>query len=390
MPSPRPTSLGTLVATSHRAPEADVEPEQVVRVERQFTSAPVPPAATGEALSAALNEERVVLQTSNAFIEGIDVNRPWVCTGEPMMLSARVGGMPEPDSVHRWVWPGAVGGAELHPGSRLQWRAPATPGRYFVRFQVCRDLGGRKVGVLAEALAGIDVRACGRGEGQEADSLRVEVTQQGPGEFVFRAVSSGATPLSAYTWDFGDGNSTATTEPMASHAYDTQEMGARDIRAFTVRLLALSGGGASLAATTTVLVRGQPLPDAPSAATLDVQREGEGGDWRSEVTVRVPEGDDVTWAHVERVTLHWDDQVDVTTRAWSKVITVEEALERGGFRGHVTVRAAEVSPDVRQVVDTLHGRDAAGREVVLSWASFKREAAPAATGTPARPPPKYP
>jgi hypothetical protein len=54
------------------------------------------------------------------------------------------------------------------------------------------------------------------------------------------------------------------------------------------------------------------------------------------------------------------------------------------------VRAAEVPPVVKQVVDTLLGRDATGQAVVLSWASVKREPAPAASGTPARPPPKYP
>ncbi|MBZ4415784.1 PKD domain-containing protein [Myxococcus sp. RHSTA-1-4] len=390
---PRPTSLGTVVATSQHASEAASELESVALMERSpMASEPVPPEASGEALSAALNEERVLLEP-RAVIEGIDANRPWVCTGEPMILSARVGGALEPDAVRRWVWPGFEGGAELQPGSRLQWRAPPTPGRYFVRFQVCRDLGGRRVGVLAEQVVLIDVRSCGRGEGQEADSLRVEVSQRGQGEFVFRAVSAGAGPLSAYTWDFGDGSSAATTGPLVSHTYDTRALGAGDIRGFTVGLLALSSKGESLAATASVLVRGQPPPDTPPLASLEVARgqEAAGGEgWRSEVKVQVPEGSAVTWEHVERVTLRWDDQVEAATHAWREVITVEEELERGGFRGHVTVRASEVSPEVKQVVDTLHGRDATGREVVLSWASFKRRAMPVAAGTPDRPPPKYP
>jgi hypothetical protein len=385
----RPTSLGAVVATTSRALAVTPAPSPGARARAlPEPAASIPPAATGEALSAALNEERVVL-TSSAVIEGIDTDRPWVCTGEPMTLSARVGGVQEPEAVQRWVWPGSETGAELHPGARLPWRAPATAGRYFVRFQVCKDLGGRRVGVLAEQVVGIDVRACGRGEGQEADALRVEVTQRGPSAFEFRAVSAGAESLAAYAWDFGDGTSAVTPGPTASHSYDTGALGVQDVRAFTVRLSARGGGGAARAATAFVQVRGQPPPDAPPLATLEVERaqagsSGEG--WRTEVKVRVPEEGDITWEHVERLTVRWDDQVDVVTRAWREVITVEESWERGGFRGHVTVRASEVPPDVKQVVDSLHGRDATGREVVLSWASVKREAAPAATGTPDRPP----
>lgn len=387
----RPTRPGTAGRTPSRAWEAAPEPAEEARVEGPpVASAPVPAAASGEALSAALNEERVVL-ASGAVIEGVDTDRPWVCTGEPMRLSARVGGLTELDAVRRWVWPGAEGGAELQPGSRLQWRAPATPGRYFVRFQVCRDLGGRRVGVLAERLIAIDVRACDRGEGPEADSLRIEVSQRGPGAFVFRAVAASAEPLTAYTWDFGDGTSMVGSEPLTSHTYDVQALEAREGRDFTVRLRALSRGGTSLSAAAFVRVRGQPPSDAQPRAVLEVERVHAGAEgWRSEVQVRVAEGSNVTWEHVERVTVRWDDQVDASTRAWRDVITVEEGWERGGFRGHITVRAAEVPPDVKQVVDTLHGRDATGQEVVLSWASVKREPAPAASGTPARPPPKYP
>ncbi|QSQ27523.1 PKD domain-containing protein [Pyxidicoccus parkwayensis] len=372
--SPRPTTLGTVAATP-RAVEVPAVPVERERVQPAVVDS-IPEAATGEALSLALKEERVVL-ASGAVIQGIDADRPWVCTGERMSLSARVGGAAEPGAVVRWVWPGAETGAELQPGSRLQWRAPKHAGRYFVRFQVCRDLGGRRVGVLAEQVVSIDVRECGTTDADE--SLRLEVSQRGAGEFVFRAVTPGADKLNAYRWDFGDGTSAVTEEPTASHAYATQGMGAQESRGFTVRLSARDSSGKVRTATAFVQLRGQPPPDEPPLAILDFERaRGATGDdgWRSGVTVRVPEGGEVTWGHVERLTVSWDDQVESSTRPWREVITVEEDLERGGFRGHVTVRPSEVSPTVKQVVDTLHGRDVSGREVELSWASYKSEARP--------------
>ncbi|MCP3142673.1 PKD domain-containing protein [Pyxidicoccus xibeiensis] len=384
-PPLRPTSLGTVVAAPVRA--AEVAPSPAIRARlRPPAHALVPPAATGEALSEALNEERVVL-ASSAVIEGIDADRPWVCAGEPMMLSARVGGEAEPGAVQRWVWPGAEAGAELQPGSRLQWRAPATAGRYFVRFQLCKDLGGRRVGVLAEQLVGIDVRACGKGEGQ-ADALRIEVTQRGSGDFSFQAVSPNAS--TSYVWDFGDGNAALTKRPAATHGYATQALGAHDVRGFTVRLSARGARGEQTA-TAFVLVRGQPPPDAPPQARLKVERAAGASVaevWRSEVQVDVLEGGDVSWERVERLTVSWDDQVDVRTRAWREVITVAEDLGRGGFRGHVTVLPTEVRPEVKQVIDFLHGRDATGREVALSWAAYKAEPMGPAPGTSERPPPK--
>ncbi|MFP2927729.1 PKD domain-containing protein, partial [Pyxidicoccus sp. 3LG] len=259
------------------------------------------------------------------------------------------------------------------PGSRLQWRAPATPGRYFVRFQLCKDLGGRRVGVLAEQVIGIDVRACGEGESQ-ADSLRVEVSQRGNAEFTFQAVSPDS--ATTYTWDFGDGTSAVTAAPSATHAYATPTSGEQDVRGFTVRLSARREGGGEQTATAFVLVRGQPPPDEPPQARLKVERvagrlSAEG--WRSEVVVEVPEGGEVTWERVERLTVSWDDQVEVRTLGWRELITVEAELGRGGFRGYVTVLPAEVRPEVKQVIDFLHGRDVTGREVALSWASFKAE-----------------
>lgn len=344
----------------------------------------VPPAATGAALSAALNEERVEL-SSTARIEGIDADRPWVCAGEQLTLSARTGGEAEPGMVQRWVWPGSETGAELQPGARLPWRAPATAGRYFVRFQLCKDLGGRRVGVLAEQVVGIDVRACGPGEGQ-ADTLRVEVSQRGNEDFSFRAVSP--KPATAYRWDFGDGSSIVTTEPGATHVYAAQAPGEPDVRSFTVSLSARGAEGEQTA-TTFVQVRGQPPSDAPPGASLKVERAtgraaGEG--WRSQVRVDVPEGSEVVWERVERLTVGWDDEVEVRTSGWREIITVEEDLGSGGFRGHVTVLPSDVRPEVKQVIDFLHGRDATGKDVSLSWSAYKAE--PLRPSSSERPPPK--
>ncbi|RKH09029.1 PKD domain-containing protein [Corallococcus sp. CA053C] len=369
------------------APErvAEVTPAPAVRARlRPLAPDVVPPAATGAALSAALNEERVEV-SSSARIEGIDADRPWVCTGELLTLSARTGGEAEPGMVSRWVWPGSETGAELQPGARLPWRAPATAGRYFVRFQLCKDLGGRRVGVLAEQVVSIDVRTCGPDEGQ-AHALRVEVSQRGNEAFSFRAVSP--KPATTYRWDFGDGSSTVTTEPGATHAYAAQAPGEPDVRSFTVSLSARGAEGEQTV-TTFVQVRAQPPSDAPPGAILKVERvtgraASEG--WRSQVQVDVPEGSDVTWERVERLTVTWDDQVDVRTSGWREVITVEQDLGRGGFRGHVTVLPSDVRPDVKQVIDFLHGRDAKGQEVSLSWASYKAE--PQRASPSERPPPK--
>ncbi|NTX16102.1 PKD domain-containing protein [Myxococcus sp. CA056] len=342
--------------------------------EARAASAPIPANVSGEALSTALNEERVVL-ASSTFIEHLEMDRPWACAGGQVSLAGRVGGAPESGALYRWVWPGRDAAAELHPGARLQWRAPAEPGTYFVRFQVCKDLGGRRVGVLAEELLQIEVRDCDDdGAAREEGQLRVDVIQRANGAFLFRAVSAESESLSGHAWDFGDGNTAFTSGPEVTHAYDTR---AQDVRTFTVRLLAGRGEGAALSATAFVSARGQPPSKEPLPATLALSRaRADAEEWRSEVSVEVPEPGVVTWERVERSMIHWNDQVDAYTLAWREVITVEEEAGRGGLRGFVTVRPSELAVTVKRVVDVLHGRDEGGRAVSLSWASFKREAAP--------------
>ncbi len=341
-------------------------------------------------LSAALHEERVLL-ASSVVIQGIDQDRPWVCAGEAMGLSARVGGVPEPGAVHRWVWPVAGGGAELHPGPALQWRAPEEPGKYFVRFQVCTDLGGRRVGVLAERDVEVDVRRCGEGEGQRDEPLRLGVVQQGQGTFAFEALYRGGERAVAFAWDFGDGTATATSEPRVEHSYPLQGLEPQEVRSFTVRLQVRLARGGPLEATAFALIRGQPPSGVTPPVDLRVSRwrplPGDGG-WRSDVVVRVPDGTAITWERLERISLHWDGQADTSTRGWSEAIHVEEHLEHGGFRGYVTVSASEAAPDIKQILDFLSGRDAAGQEVVVSWSPFKREAPPGPPSETPAPPPR--
>ena len=351
---------------------------------------PVPTSPSSDALSAALNEERVSL-TSSVVVEGIDMDRSWVCAGEAMSLSARLAGEPEPGAVYRWVWPVSGGGAELHPGPTLQWKAPTVAGRYRVRFQVCKDLGGRRVGVLAEREVELDVRSCGEGSRQQDEPLRLAVTQRGQGTFAFQALFQGPGRVTGYAWDFGDGTSSMTTEPSVEHTYALQELAAQETRSFTVRLQARLDRGGPLEATTFVLARGQPPAEVPPPVELRISRwrpDPDSGGWRSEVVVRAPEKTDITWERLERLLVHWDGEADFSTRDWREVIQVEELLEHGGFRGYVKVSPTEAGSDIKQILDSLYGHDAAGKEVVVSWSPFKREAPAQSPVLPDPPPAK--
>src|SRR5690606_28937464 len=132
------------------------------------------------------------------------------------------------------------GAVELQPGAAIAWSAPATPGRYRVHFQVVTDLGGRRVGVLAERDIDIEARACGPDEIGAA--VRIAVAQRGHGVFAFSAVVADraitGTPITAYVWDFGDGAQATTTEPVVTHTYAVAELGAGDDARFSVRLTA--------------------------------------------------------------------------------------------------------------------------------------------------------
>lgn len=318
---------------------------------------------------------------SSTVVEAIEQTRAWVCAGESMGLSARLGSVPEAGVVHRWIWLTRDGSAELHPGRTLEWKAPAEPGKYAVRFQVCKDLEGRRVGVLAERVAEIEVRSCAPGERQDAEPLRLIVTQRRQAAFLFQAISADGERAGTYAWDFGDGATAQTVEPQTEHTYSVHELGTNETRSFTVRVVARSSRGTPLIATAFVLTRGAPPNDGPRPAELEVSRwtEQPDGGWRSDVVVK-DVATDITWDRLERVTRYWDGGVDIDTRKWTEVVRVEEGLERGGFRGYVLVSPTEAAPGTKQILDTLYGYDSTGQEVVFSWSPYK-------SGAPLTPPP---
>jgi hypothetical protein len=360
---------------SNFSADAAVAPLPVVARPPPASVQPTPGTGVSDrdVLAAALHEEMVPL-ASSVVIEDIERDRSWVCQGEPMGMAARFGGTAEPGAVYRWVWLTMGGEAQLHPGPALQWKAPERAGRYVVRFQVCKDLGGRRVGVLAERTVEIEVRACAPGERQEFEPLRLTMTQRGQGAYLFQALARSGERIEAYAWDFGDSTTMTTSEPRVEHTFPTQELGPQETRSFSVKLEARLSRGGPLSATAFVLVRGQPPNDTPHPVELEVSRwspHADGG-WRSEVVARSASGD-ISWDRLERVTQYWDGGVDISTRKWSEVIRVEEGLERGGFRGHVLVGPSEASPGTKQILDFLYGYDASGQEVVVSWSPFKSE-----------------
>jgi hypothetical protein len=343
---------------------------------------PVLPAGAAD-LHASLGEEAVSV-ASDVVVEAIEADRTWVCAGEPggagvvdvVDLGARVSGA-APGAVQRWIWRRADGAVELQPGPALAWSAPATPGWYRVHFQVCTDLGGRRIGVLAERAIDVEVRACA--DGQTGPPVRIAVSQRGQGVFAFSAVVADAAaagaPITGYAWDFGDGARAETTAPATEHAYAVASLGAGQEARFSVRLTAHRAGVAPLTASATVLVRGFPDPRTEGPVALEIGRwqlDPQGSRWQSAITVR--SRDPITWDRLERITKYAGDRVDMATLDWRDVIAIDESLPHGGFRGRVLVPVEQVPPDVRQIIDVLYGHTSGGEEVTVSWTPFKRPA----------------
>jgi hypothetical protein len=362
---------------------------------------PLPALPAGAAdLHVSLGEEAVPVD-SDVVVEAIEADRTWVCASDPAAtpgtpgapgapgapgtpgtidvvdLAARVSGA-APGAVQRWIWRRADGAVELQPGPAIAWSAPATPGWYRVHFQVCTDLGGRRIGVLAERAVDVEVRACAAG--QTGAPVRVAVSQRGHGAFAFSAAvadpAAAGAPITGYTWDFGDGARAETTQPAAEHTYVVASLDAREEARFSVRLTANRTGAAPLTATATVLVRGFPDPRTEGPVALEIARwqlDPARNRWQSAITVRPR--DPITWDRLERVTKYEGDRVDMATLDWRDVIAVDESLPSGGFRGHVLVPVEQVPPDVRQIIDVLYGHTSGGEEVTVSWTPFKRPAA---------------
>jgi hypothetical protein len=256
----------------------------------------------------------------------------------------------------------------------MAWPTPATPGVYRVHFQVCTDLGGRRIGVLASRALDIEVRACD----EPATAVRVAVTQRGHGVYGFTAVvadEAARAEIDAYVWDFGDGAQQATTVPEVEHTYAVAGLGAEDVAHFAVTVAAGRAGAAPLTGTAAVLVRGMPGAREPGPMLLDIgrwQHDPARNRWYSDIRVHVREDGPIVWERLERFTKYFDDRTERVDLDWREVIAVDESLAGGGFRGQVLVPDESVPPEVKQIIDVLHGRAPDGTEVTVSWTPFKR------------------
>jgi len=328
--------------------------------------------ATDEQLYEGLNEDHETL-ASGIVIESIDTDRQWVCTGEPMRMTAKLGGETVDGAVARWVWT-EMGGARLHPGDSIFWDAPAAAGDYEVRFQMAKDLGGRKVGVLAERKLRVTVRDCGEDELQESEPLRLGAVQKGHGKFEFQVSYQGDDEVADLSWDFGDEQHATTTALAVEHTYDVSDLGPQDTRNYTVKVTARLRGGASPSASTIAFTGGRPNHDPPKVL-LAMDRwsfDETTNKWTTPVSIKNPTVDAITWTKLERVTKFFDDSHDIQELPWDQAIQVIESLEGGGFSGQVVIDASEVPPEVKQIIDRLHGEDDQGEEVIVSWTPFKR------------------
>ena len=139
----------------------------------------------------------------------------------------------------------------------------------------------------------------------------------------------------------------ATRKPSSSSRLEAESASVGVPR--TIGTIGLAGGGKPAAR------------DAPDVE-LDVGRfrpAPEGG-FQSTIALRVPAGSDVTWQRLERVVRGWGDETRTVTLPWAEAVRVDERLERGGFRGEVRVGGDDAGSGVKQVHDTLYGRDASG------------------------------
>lgn len=388
--------MSVIIAVWWRGPDLDQRPsraESAPAAEPHGVTADMPnprPSLPRLAWHTELGE-RVVELPSDVTVDRIDTDRPWVCAGEPIALSARISGLEPgatlgaaPGVVYRWLWRGPDG-VELHPGPAMHWRAPPAAGTYAVRFQVCQDLGGRRIGVLAERAMDIEVRACATTESQHDEPLRLRVVQRGHGAFAFHAEHHGEASVEAYDWDLGDGATETTIEPVLEHGYATDDLGPHHTRSAMVSVQARLANGQLASARAMIMMRGQPAardrdsgdqpaPTPTPTIELDIARwqpRPDGQGWDSELTVQSPDSD-ITWDRLERTTRTFDGREDVATRDVTEVIRIDEHLGRGGFRGVVEVDASEVPAEVKQIIDALYGHDAMGNEVVISWSPFKR------------------
>lgn len=352
---------------SEQAPDVSARPNRHVAT---ATPAPVAvPAPVDDAAIAQLLGEELVPVASTVTIAELATDPARACAGRPVLLRSRLEGDAGQDRlVSRWIW-ATDERLSMQPGASARFTAPA-PGRYPIRFQLVRSLGGARVGMLAERTLELDVIDCGSGPAP----LQVTATVTG-GRADLTALAAIPTQGS-YAWDFGDGDRQITGGPTARHDYPILELRDREERTYQVTVEVAGADGTPLHATTAIALRGQvnpPLPPAVVAELADPIWDDNGRRWHRRLAVDNHERPAIHWERGERHTQYDDDRVTSRNLAVAELLAITEQRQAGGFVATVTVIAAETGPGVRRITDRLYGRDAAGEEASLTWVVWDRD-----------------
>lgn len=352
---------------SEEAPVAKIRPTRPAA-----PAAPAPiavPAAVEDAAIARLLGEELVPVTSTVTIAELATDQPQPCTGRPVLLRSRLAGDAGQERlVSRWIWATSER-LSMQPGATARFTAPA-PGRYPIRFQLVRSLGGARIGVLAERTLDLDVIDCGSGPAP----LQVTSTVTG-GRADFTALAAIPTQ-GGYTWDFGDGARQTSDGPTIRHDYPILELRDREERTYQVTVEVAGADSTSLRATTAVALRGQvnpPLPPAIAAELGDPIWDEHDRRWRRPLTVDNRERPTITWERGERHTQYVDHRIASRNLTVAELLVITEQRQAGGFVATVAVTAAEAGPGVRRITDRLYGHDAAGEEASLTWVAWDRD-----------------
>ena len=216
-------------------------------------------------------------------------------------------------------------------------------GRYRVRFQVCKDLGGRRVGVLAEREVVLDVRSCGERRRQRDEPLRLAVTQRGQGSFAFQALFQGPGARHGVCVGLRRWHQLDDDRAPVEHTYPLQALAPRRPGASPCGSRPASTGVGPWRPPPSSSHEGSLPPRchlpsscaSPAGAPTPTAAAGAATWWcvpRKETAV--------TWERLERSPCTGMGR-RTSPRALARGLQVEERLEHGGFRGYVTVSATE-------------------------------------------------
>lgn len=365
-----------VLVLSRRGGHGDVREEAPVASLRSTRpaapAAPAPlavPTAVDDAAIGQLLGEELVPVASTVTIAELAADQPQPCAGREVLLRSRLAGDAAQDRlVSRWIWATSER-LSMQPGATARFTAPA-PGRYPIRFQLVRSLGGARIGVLAERTLELDVADCGSGPAP----LQVTSTVLG-GRADFTVLATVPTQ-GGYAWDFGDGDRQTTDRPTARHDYPIIELRDREVRSYQVSVEVDGADGTPLRATTEIVLRGQvnpPLPPAIAAELGDPSWDEHDRRWRRQITVDNRERPAITWERGERHTQYDDKRIASRNLTVAELLAITEQRQAGGFVATVTVTDAETGPGVRRITDRLFGHDAAGEEASLTWVAWDRE-----------------